>query len=156
MVEKVYRAAGRETGYWAGYFLRSVKQHGGVGAARRLLERGGVSKGLARLASLNRLDLAMETLVLDPAYRPAVHRRGTRDRDAGVCEEARGAMARAPGRSHGGLRAPPLSRRARSEPPRHSRGGARLRALGGELLGQHVGEPRVTARGRCRAAPRCG
>jgi 5-methylcytosine-specific restriction protein A len=70
MVEKVYRAAGRETGYWAGYFLRSVKRLGGVGAARRLLERGGVSQGLARLASLDRLDLAMETLVLDPAYGP--------------------------------------------------------------------------------------
>ena len=70
MVEKVYRAAGRETGYWAGYFLRSVKRYGGIGAARRLLEGGGVSKGLARLAALNRLDLAMETLVLDPAYAP--------------------------------------------------------------------------------------
>jgi 5-methylcytosine-specific restriction protein A len=70
MVEKVYRAAGRETGYWAGYFLRSVKQRGGVGAARRLLQRGGVSKGLAKLASLKRLDLAMETLILDPAYQP--------------------------------------------------------------------------------------
>ncbi len=70
MVEKVYRAAGRETGYWAGYFLRSVKQHGGIGAARRLLQRDGVSKGLAKLAGLQRLDLAMETLVLDPGYQP--------------------------------------------------------------------------------------
>ena len=70
MVEKVYRAAGRETGYWAGYFLRSVKRHGGVGAARRLLQQHGVSTGLAKLAGLNRLDLAMETLVLDPAYQP--------------------------------------------------------------------------------------
>jgi 5-methylcytosine-specific restriction protein A len=70
MVEKVYRAAGRETGYWAGYFLRSVKRHGGVGAARRLLQHGSVSKGLAKLAGFNRLDLAMETLVLDAAYWP--------------------------------------------------------------------------------------
>jgi len=68
IIEKVYRAAGRETGYWAGYFLRSVKQHGGIGTARRLLERPHVSKGLARLAELDRLDLAMEALVLDPAY----------------------------------------------------------------------------------------
>src|SRR5216117_4568857 len=68
MVEKVYRAAGRETGYWAGYFLRSVKRHGGSGAARRLLQQRSVSRGLAKLAALGRLDLAMETLVLDPAY----------------------------------------------------------------------------------------
>lgn len=70
MIEKVYRTAGRETGYWAGYFLRSVKRHGGVGAARRLLEGSGVSKGLAKLASVKRLDLAMETLVLDAGYQP--------------------------------------------------------------------------------------
>ena len=70
MVEKVYRGAGRETGYWAGYFLRSVKRYGGVGAARRLLQGRSVSRGLAKLAGLSRLDLAMETLVLDPAYQP--------------------------------------------------------------------------------------
>ena len=70
MIEKVYRTAGRETGYWAGYFLRSVKRHSGVGAARRLLGRSSVSKGLAKLAALNRLDLAMETLVLDAHYQP--------------------------------------------------------------------------------------
>lgn len=69
MIEKGYRAAGRETGYWAGYFLRSVRQHGGIGTARRLLERPHVSKGLSKLAELNRLDLAMEALVLDPTYR---------------------------------------------------------------------------------------
>jgi hypothetical protein len=95
MVEKVYRAAGRETGYWAGYFLKSVKQYGGIGTARRLLERGGVSKGLARLASLNRLDLAMETLVLDPAYALLFT-----DEERAIAtrrlEEARAAAARAP------------------------------------------------------------
>jgi len=69
MIEKVYRAAGRETGYWAGYFLRSVKQHGGLSTARRLLEQPHVSKGLLKLAELNRLDLAVEALVLEPTYR---------------------------------------------------------------------------------------
>jgi len=68
MVETVYRRTGRETGYWAAYFLRAVKRHGGVGAARRLLQWDGVSSGLAKLASAGRLDLAMETLILDPAY----------------------------------------------------------------------------------------
>jgi len=95
MVEKVYRAAGRETGYWAGYFLRSVKRSGGVGAARRLLERPGVSQGLARLASLDRLDLAMETLVLDAAYAPLFT-----DEERAIAtrrlDEARAARARAP------------------------------------------------------------
>ena len=95
MVEKVYRTAGRETGYWAGYFLKSVKQYGGVGAARRLLERGGVSKGLARLASLGRLDLAMEALVLDPAY-AALFSAEEREIATRRLEQARGALARAP------------------------------------------------------------
>jgi hypothetical protein len=68
MVEKVYRTAGRETGYWASYFLRAVRSHGGVEAARRLLQQKGLSKGLVRLREKDRLDLAMETLVLAPEY----------------------------------------------------------------------------------------
>ena len=95
MVEKVYRAAGRETGYWAGYFLRTVKQDGGVGAARRLLKRNGMSPGLAKLASLNRLDLTMETLVLDPAYASLFT-----DEERAIAtrrlDDARATMARAP------------------------------------------------------------
>ena len=70
MIEKVYRTAGRETGYWAAYFLRAVKREGGVAAAKRLLQKHGVSKGLQKLGAMNRLDLAMETLVLAPEYRP--------------------------------------------------------------------------------------
>ena len=70
MVEKVYRTAGRETGYWAGYFLRAVKRHGGVETARRLLRQKGLSHGLLKLREKNRLDLAMETLVLAPEYEP--------------------------------------------------------------------------------------
>ena len=69
MIEKVYRTAGRETGYWASYFLRAVRSQGGVDAARRLLQQKGLSKGLKRLHEKDRLDLAMETLVLAPEYR---------------------------------------------------------------------------------------
>jgi hypothetical protein len=68
MIETVYRTAGRETGYWASYFLRIVKQYGGVSAAKRLLETKGLSKGLLKLRDKDRLDLAMETLVLKPEY----------------------------------------------------------------------------------------
>jgi 5-methylcytosine-specific restriction enzyme A len=70
MIETVYRTAGRETGYWASYFLRAVKRHGGVTAARRMLGTKGLSKGLTTLREKGRLDLAMETLVLRPEYRP--------------------------------------------------------------------------------------
>jgi len=68
MIETVYRTTGRETGYWAAYFLRAVRRHGGVGAARRLLAAKGVSRGLMTLREKGRLDLAMETLVLRPDY----------------------------------------------------------------------------------------
>ena len=70
MIEKVYRTAGRETGYWASYFLRTVRRHGGVGAARRLLQQKGLSRGLVKLRENDRLDLAMEALVLAPEYAP--------------------------------------------------------------------------------------
>ncbi len=69
MIEKVYRTAGKQTGYWASYFLRAVRQHGGVAAAKRLLGGKGLSRGLLELRDRNRLDLAMETLVLAPEYR---------------------------------------------------------------------------------------
>lgn len=68
MIERVYRTTGRETGYWASYFLRAVRSHGGVAAARRLLQQKGLSKGLRTLREKERLDLAMETLVLAPEY----------------------------------------------------------------------------------------
>ena len=68
MIETVYRASGRQTGYWASYFLRAVRQHGGVAAAKRLLSAKGLSKGLITLQEKGRLDLAMETLVLRPEY----------------------------------------------------------------------------------------
>ena len=69
MIEKVYRTVGKETGYWASYFLKTVRQHGGVAAARRLLAQKGLSKGLRKLRVHDRLDLAMETFVLAPEYR---------------------------------------------------------------------------------------
>ena len=68
MIEKVYRTAGKETGYWASYFLKTVRRYGGVGTARRLLQQKGLSEGLRKLRARDRLDLSMETLVLAPEY----------------------------------------------------------------------------------------
>lgn len=68
MVEKVYRTAGKETGYWASYFLKTVRRYGGVDTARRLLQQKGLSEGLRKLRAKDRLDLSMETLVLAPEY----------------------------------------------------------------------------------------
>ena len=96
MIEKVYRAAGREAGYWAGHFLRSVKKHGGLSTARRLLEQPQVSKGLLRLAELNRLDLAMEALVLEPTYR-TLFTDGERAMASKRLEMAQNETGRAPG-----------------------------------------------------------
>jgi hypothetical protein len=54
-----------------------------------------VSPGLAKLASLNRLDLTMETLVLDPAYDSLFT-----DEERAIAtrrlDDARATMARAP------------------------------------------------------------
>jgi hypothetical protein len=65
----IYTLAGRETGYWAGYFLRSVRQDGGLVAARKLLWQSGTSAGFERLKEEGRLDLTMESLMLRSEFR---------------------------------------------------------------------------------------
>ena len=65
----IYALAGRETGYWANYFLRSVRKSGGLEAARKLLWESGTSAGFERLKAERRLDLSMEALMLRPEFR---------------------------------------------------------------------------------------
>jgi hypothetical protein len=65
----IYELAGRQTGYWANYFLRSVRKDGGLGAARKLLWKEGTSEGFERLKAEHRLDLSMEALMIRPSYR---------------------------------------------------------------------------------------
>ena len=55
-------------GYWAIYFLRGVRNHGGLAYARRLLRAQGTTDGFARLTEEHRLELTMEALVLRPEY----------------------------------------------------------------------------------------
>ena len=65
----IYSLAGLATGYWAGYFLRSVRKDGGLVAARKLLWKNGTSAGFERLKEEGRLDLSMEALILKPEFR---------------------------------------------------------------------------------------
>jgi hypothetical protein len=75
----IFRLAGEATrrvrpdgtiarGYWASYFLRGVRSHGGPEYARYLLRKRGVSDGFRRLSDEGRLDLSVEALVLKPEY----------------------------------------------------------------------------------------
>jgi hypothetical protein len=75
----VFRLAGEATrksrpdgstirGYWASYFLRGVRNHGGPEYAHQLLRAEGTSNGFQRLTDERRLDLTVEALVLRPEY----------------------------------------------------------------------------------------
>jgi hypothetical protein len=75
----IFRLAGEATrrrrpdgtfarGYWASYFLRGVRNHGGPEYARQLLRKTGTSEGFQRLSDEGRLDLTAEALVLRSAY----------------------------------------------------------------------------------------
>ncbi len=55
-------------GYWASYFLRGVRNHGGPDYARQLLKAEGTSDGFQRLTDERRLDLTVEALVLRSEY----------------------------------------------------------------------------------------
>lgn len=55
-------------GYWASYFLRGVRNHGGPDYARQLLRAEGTTDGFRRLTEERRLDLTMEALVLRPEF----------------------------------------------------------------------------------------
>ena len=55
-------------GYVANRFLMAVRNRGGVGAAKYLLSKKGISPGLARLAKEGRTDLSMESLVVSSPW----------------------------------------------------------------------------------------
>jgi hypothetical protein len=55
-------------GYWASYFLRGVRNHGGPEYAHQLLLAQGTSDGFQRLTDEHRLDLTVEALVLRPEF----------------------------------------------------------------------------------------
>ncbi len=67
---RVYRTARDECGYSATRFLQATRKHGGVIYAKRLLAMPGTSEGFKRLTEMRRLDIAMESVILQPVFRP--------------------------------------------------------------------------------------
>jgi len=68
----LYQKAGNEIGYWANRYLRTVRQKGGLQAAKdwlRPVSHLSLPEGLNRLAKKDRLDLSMEALVLQEPWR---------------------------------------------------------------------------------------
>jgi hypothetical protein len=76
---EIFRLAGEATrrrrpdgtiqrGYWASYFLRGVRNHGGPAYARQLLRKAGTTEGFQRLKEEGKLALTMEALVLRSEY----------------------------------------------------------------------------------------
>lgn len=59
---RIYEEAA-ELGYRPTYFLRMVRERGGVDAAKQLLKGNELSDGLVRLWEWGRLDLSMEALI---------------------------------------------------------------------------------------------
>ncbi|MCQ9473413.1 HNH endonuclease [Pseudomonas alliivorans] len=67
----IYQHAGTEVGYWANYFLRGVKKHGGLNYARTALEKrknDSIQKGFQALVDAGRVDISMESLVVRPEF----------------------------------------------------------------------------------------
>ena len=63
----LHRSVGVDTGYWANYFLRSVRQEGGLAVAKKLLAKP-TSKVFEKLEEVQRMDLSVEALVLADSY----------------------------------------------------------------------------------------
>ena len=78
----IYQAAA-DLGYRPTRFRQTVHEHGGVGAAKRLLNGPVAQSGLTTLWELGRLDISMEALVVRERWKPLFsdeERQAARDR----------------------------------------------------------------------------
>lgn len=64
---EIYRRAQTEARYLATAFLRLLREHGGVGAAKLMLNAGKPSEIYTQLALRGRLDLSVEAMVTEHA-----------------------------------------------------------------------------------------
>ena len=68
-MEAIYHVAAT-LDYRPTYFLRMVQQHGGVAAAKQLLNAPVAQSGLTKLWERERLDISMEALVVQERWKP--------------------------------------------------------------------------------------
>jgi hypothetical protein len=66
----LYDRAKSEADYNASIFLRMLGEHGGLETARRLVLSSQPSDGFTQLWLKGRLDLTVESLVLEPQFEP--------------------------------------------------------------------------------------
>jgi hypothetical protein len=67
----LYRETGRAIGYWPNYYLRGVRNKGGLPYAKQLLTpRRKIDSGLQGLKDAGRPDLSVEARVLKARYAP--------------------------------------------------------------------------------------
>lgn len=67
---QVYHDAKRLAGYNATVFLRMIHEHGGLGAAKRLIHAPTVQSGLIALWEKGQLAIRMENVVLQQRFEP--------------------------------------------------------------------------------------
>ncbi len=66
----LYQIVGKTTGYWANYYLRFVRQHGGLAYAKKALaKKDKVQDGFKKLIEVGRPDLSVEAIVLKDEYK---------------------------------------------------------------------------------------
>ncbi|EMI4223262.1 MULTISPECIES: HNH endonuclease [Vibrio harveyi group] len=69
-LESLYQVVGRATGYWANYYLRSVRKNGAVVHAKKALSTiGSAQGGFQKLIEVGRPELSMEYSVLKPEFK---------------------------------------------------------------------------------------
>ena len=76
-------AEAAKLGYHATYFLRMVRQYGGLNTAKKLIRESTIQYGMTRLWELGRLDLSVEAHVVRERWAPLftdAERRKARER----------------------------------------------------------------------------
>jgi hypothetical protein len=66
----IYEQEKRDCNYNATYFIRMVSEHGGLQAAKLLLDSNEPQDGFTKLWECGRLDLSVEALVLNAKFSP--------------------------------------------------------------------------------------